>query len=38
MGEVKGLIGPYGELPMLQLKPRSARGVSHHTVYMDKCY
>ena len=34
MGEVKDLVGLYRVLPMFQLKPGSARGVSHHTAYM----
>ena len=38
MGEVEGLIRLYGVLAMLQMKPRSARGVSHQTAFMGNCY
>ena len=38
MREAEGLVGLYRVLPVLQLKLRSARGVSHHTAYMDNCY
>ena len=38
MVEVEGLIELFWVLPMLQLKPGSARGVFHHTAYMGNCY
>ena len=38
MGGAEGLIWLFGVLSMLQLKPWSARGASHHPAFMGNCY